>query len=989
MTIHDDYLIYQEKYEKQYGKDKTIVLCQVGSFHEAYSTETRGPNLREICDLLGITLTRKDKSIDKIDEKNPYMAGFPSVALTKFLNILMNNNYTVIVIDQVTPPPNPKREVTGIYSPATYIEESFSPDANNLVCLYIIDEPQKNSDSLMCIGMSVVDLSTGFSSVHEAYSINGDEKYALDEAFRFINSYKPKETIIYRKEKSKLSKSKEELILYLELENKLYRYYDKIDKNYETLQYQRIFLEKIFPIRTMLNIFEALDLENKIYGITSYVLLLNYAYQQNDNIVKNLNKPEIYKNNIHLNLGNNAVQQLNILDNNDLTNKTKINSLFDVVNNTSTSIGRRYLKYLLTTPLIDKNELILRYNCVEEIINKNIDIEKYLQGILDIERLHRKISLGLIHPFEFLNLLNSYREIQKIIKITETTEYIIKYQPNNMYIKQLNIFIEYCDKVFNYNEMKKYLLNDIDNSFFNLGFSNNIDNLQNNIDTNMKIMDNFCSELNKYIDDNKTKTKFKKNIEDEDYKVSLKKNDRDGYYLSLTKIRAKALQKNLEKVNEIKITNEYKLRVKDLEFKELPKGNTKIFCEELNRLSNEVIKLRYDISTIIKDEYVKLLKDFHDKYNDLFKKLTTFIGTLDILKSNAKTAKLYNYTKPTILENKNGYIKALQLRHPIVERIKTDVEYIPHDVELGKNKSENYIDGMLVFGINSAGKSVFMKAVGISVIMAQCGMYVPAVSFEYTPYNSLFARISGNDNLFKGLSSFALEMVELRAILKRTGPYTLVIGDEICRGTEHISGNALVSATIIQLSKTGSSFIFATHLHEIPKMKRIQELKNVKSFHLTVEYDKKNNILIFDRILKEGSGEPIYGITVANYLIHDSEFMKLAQEIKNDILCLPNDILPDKKSRYNSKVYIYDCSICNKKIHNPENLNGEYDTHHINFQKDCENGFVKNKPHVLMNSEANLLILCKECHHKVHNNKIKIKKFMDTSIGRKLDINKN
>src|SRR3972149_3704602 len=123
MTIHHEYLHYQEKYEKIYGKNKTIVLMMVGSFHEAYSTDDRGYNLKEISELLNIILTKKDKKIDKVDEKNPYMLGFPSVALNKYLKVLIDNGFTVVIIDQVTPPPNPKRKVTGVYSPGTYLQE--------------------------------------------------------------------------------------------------------------------------------------------------------------------------------------------------------------------------------------------------------------------------------------------------------------------------------------------------------------------------------------------------------------------------------------------------------------------------------------------------------------------------------------------------------------------------------------------------------------------------------------------------------------------------------------------------------------------------------------------------------------------------------------------------------------------------------------------------------------------------------------------------
>ena len=367
----------------------------------------------------------------------------------------------------------------------------------------------------------------------------------------------------------------------------------------------------------------------------------------------------------------------------------------------------------------------------------------------------------------------------------------------------------------------------------------------------------------------------------------------------------------------------------------------------MEKKSNRLIILREKIMNLTKEYYVNELTTYYKKYKGLFNKINKLVALVDFTKSSAKTALMYNYTKPKLVTKKdydNGFINCKKLRHPIIERINTEIEYVPHDISLGNDftntKKEN-LNGMLIYGLNSVGKSSLMKAVGLSIIMAQCGMYVPAEKFVFSPYNSLYARITGNDNIFKGLSSFALEMTELRGILSRTGPKTLVIGDEVCRGTEYTSANAIVTATIIKLAKTNSTFMFATHLHQIAGLKKIKELDNVKAFHLTVEYDKDRDILKFDRKLKEGPRESVYGITVAKYIIHDNSFIKLAQEIKNEIMNKPNELLGDKTSKYNSNIYIDKCEVCEKKTKNANEFVGYFDTHHINHQKDCEDGFVK------------------------------------------------
>jgi hypothetical protein len=142
--------------------------------------------------------------------------------------------------------------------------------------------------------------------------------------------------------------------------------------------------------------------------------------------------------------------------------------------------------------------------------------------------------------------------------------------------------------------------------------------------------------------------------------------------------------------------------------------------------------------------------------------------------------------------------------------------------------------------------------------------------------------------------------------------------------------------------------------------------------------------LVFDRILKEGIGEKVYGIKVAKYIIDDNDFIKRAQEIKNKLLNIPNDILPKVKSKYNSNVYIDECKICGEEVDVYNKYNNNLDTHHINFQKDCKDGFVIKKPHLPKNSKANLIVLCKKCHHKVHHGKLEINGYLDTSIGRKV-----
>jgi DNA mismatch repair protein MutS len=221
----------------------------------------------------------------------------------------------------------------------------------------------------------------------------------------------------------------------------------------------------------------------------------------------------------------------------------------------------------------------------------------------------------------------------------------------------------------------------------------------------------------------------------------------------------------------------------------------------------------------------------------------------------------------------------------------------------------------MIYGVNSCGKTSIMKAVGTSLIMAQCGLYVPAESFEYNIFDSLYTRISGNDNLFKGQSSFIIEMNELRSILKKSNEKTLIIGDEICRGTEYLSANAIVAATILKLVDLKAKFMFATHLHDLITIDKIKELKSIRFFYLSVE--KVGDELVFTRKMMEGTGEQIYGITIAKYILDDPIFINSANEIKNELLKRNNvqtKIVSEKKSNYNNEIYMDECSLCGDKI---------------------------------------------------------------------------
>lgn len=256
--------------------------------------------------------------------------------------------------------------------------------------------------------------------------------------------------------------------------------------------------------------------------------------------------------------------------------------------------------------------------------------------------------------------------------------------------------------------------------------------------------------------------------------------------------------------------------------------------------------------------------------------------------------------------------------------------------------------------------SSLAKALGISVIMAQSGMYV-AGRMTYKPFTKIITRLSGHDDLLKGQSSFIVEMSELRTILRNADADTLILGDELCRGTESIAGTSLMVATLETLIQRKCTFIFSTHMHHLPEMeiiKKMQESRSILIAHLSATYDEKLGFLVYNRKLQEGSGSSSYGIDVCKSLAIDRDFIDRANEIRRTIENKGDKILNTKKSSYSRKIYIDRCAICGNTL----NLH----THHIEEQhKADDKGYIK---HYHKNIPFNLLVLCDKCHKWIHAN---------------------
>jgi len=948
--IIDDYINYSKEYKEKYG-NRCIVLMQVGSFYELYSitSDIEDNFIYNIADLCNIQISRKNKTISEVSISNPLMAGFPLYTLAKYTTILLNNNYTIVLVEQTTEPPNPERKVTEILSPG--MNTSITTKTSNyMMVLYY-----EYINTYLVIGIAGIDLSTGKTFIYEAGSTKSDPEFANDEAFRFVNSYNPSELIVLSDNTSPLSDSSKEYILKnLNVNNILVHYkwdnYEYIDIM-KKLVYQKGILEKsFFSKKSLLSIIEVLNLEKYSMARIALCCLLQFAYEHNADIIKELYEPEILDNIKYLIIEYNSAVQLNILG---LYNGDK--PLIDILNRCATSFGSRAFKERLLMPIIDKNEINKRYDDTEALLKDNLfrEVNKKLNNIIDLERIKRKMITNKLSPCDWCNFkisLDSAIDIINIISSDDINNNLISTDDIN---NAITGFIEILDL----EEAAKYNLTDKNSigNFFIEGIYEDVDCITRDYNTSYEKLQNINNTITSFGNNDTTISK-------------IENNDREGYYITITKKRFE---------NAMKINKTY---MSQFDKKALATSTIyKLTNKEINKESDNIIRCNNKISSIVLKYYHEFVSNYINTYGITIDILIKYLTKVDIASCNAKNAYEYCYYRPNIKQlskdDDTSYIKATNIRHPIIERINTKIKYVGNDVLLNK-------DGYLLYGINASGKSCFMKTIGLNIIMAQAGMFVASKDFEYMPYHNIFTRISGMDNIYKGMSSFTVEMTELRNILQRCNKYSIVLGDEICCGTESISAIAIVASAIDILIKNNSTFIFATHLHELTDMKLIKEhIKsskiNVKHMHISID---ENNNIIYERKIQDGQGSQVYGLEVCKSLNMPYDFMKIAENTRKEVQGLNNMIINLQRSRYNADVIIDKCSIqgCS---------NDAVDTHHINYQVNANSegyfeDFHKNNKH-------NLAPLCKECHDKEHRGVISIKGYIDTSNGIKLKINKN
>lgn len=805
----EQYLDIKEKYKEH------ILFFRLGDFYEMFFDDAITVS-RE----LELTLTGKDCGLK---ERAP-MCGIPYHSAPTYIPKLIEKGYTIAICEQVEDPKDVvkgivKRDVVKIVTPGTLTDNTSLDDKKNnyLVCVNVI----RNTGVI-----AYTDITTG--EVKLSKTVTGEVVSKLLNEIARINPV--------------------EIILPNNLDN-----LNKIITKRFNIYVSKYQNENINDnITKLIKNKELNKLEESV--ITN---LLNYIFETQKNIQKQINDIEVFSIDKYLELDMSTRTNLEI----EVSNRTKAKkgSLLWVLDKTVTAMGTRQLTKWVKNPLVNIDEINKRQNAIESLIAQFIlkdEITNLLNEVYDIERIIVKIVNNSAMPREFVMLKNSIKKIPRIkellkqVALNSKDEYLAKLYNDLDVLNDISTLIDLAI-------LEEPPITIKDGEIFKLGYNDELDELKE-----------VKTKGNNWLMELEAKEKELTNIK----LLKVAYNRVFGYY--------------------IEVTNSYKSMVPKDRYitKQTLAGCERYITEELKILEEKIIHS----DTKLKDLEYKLFLEIREKVSNEVLRIQTsaeVLSILDTLISLSNVAIEYNYVKPVLTTNNedekslNNQIIISQGRHPVVEKSLKDETFIPNDTNLDNN--ENLLN--IITGPNMAGKSTYMRQVALISYMAQIGSYVPADKAKLSIVDKIYTRIGASDDLAMGESTFMVEMSELANILKNSTSNSLVILDEIGRGTSTYDGLAIAWATVEHISNiTKCKTLFATHYHELTELE--DTLNNVKNYKVEVE-ENGEDVIFMHKIVK-GYADSSYGIYVAKLAGIPSKTITRAKTILKDLKL--NDIAKKK-----------------------------------------------------------------------------------------------
>jgi len=921
--MYDEYGLHYKQYSEKYGP-KTALFLMVGSFYELYDVQDKVTgetlyNIKEVTDFLGIQLTPKKDlpaSYNSADGSKPsakqgLFAGFPDYTLHKHAARLTSTGWTVVVIDQVKDSKSGKvvkRQVSRVLSPSTHIEAMSVTETPYMTVLFFTANTATTA-TVPSFGLATLDLTTGHTMTYQGQAVGHSSCWTADDLCQQLTLFKPKELILVVQGSVNAEQIQKTLAITARV--KQIQTVGSFSNHASNQEY----LRKVYSIKSMLPAYEYLGLTSESYNHVYALLFLLQQVEEHMPSAATLfqrNNPWIPEQSLIC--GNHAISQL------------QMDAVANLFSSCTTPMGKRGIYHRLLRPLTDSVLINNRLTEVEEL-QTNPDqkiILRHLRFIGDLPRLHRKLLLATIQPSEFVTLDQSYKAVLALTRCLHNPleSQLTSYQ---------SLFHTHIDS-------EKAIQTSQDVSPFVASQYPEVAALETSI-----------REILQTFEDHRLQISTAASLSVDVLKLEEREKEPFGIRVSATTLSA---LKRLAPAN--------------MTFTTLKSGGW-IDTPTLRSCNSQLLRRREELVTAVRAAHLVACAAL-SQASALWTAMEEWITHLDCTVCIARVSATHGFVRPTV-DGTDGhaYVDLDSLRHPLVEQTGSRIAYVKHDVRLGLDGSNSW----LVYGMNASGKSTLMKAVGISVLLAQAGCFVPAKAMIFRPFHSVYTRILNQDNLFAGLSSFAVEMSELRDILRTADANTLVLGDELCSGTESVSAMSLVAAGIEWLSTKQAKFIFATHLHDLPKLLKPEAL-GLKIWHLHVEYDPVTRALVYNRTLMPGNGSTLYGLEVARAMDLPPEFLEIAAAHRR---ALTGTVTQEnaKGSSWNAVITRRSCELCGAAAAK------ELEVHHIRPRAGATNSILEDG--TPMNHPSNLVVLCEACHDKEHTEGSVVTELVQTSIG--------
>jgi len=778
--------------------------------------------------ILGITLTKRSNG--KASEVP--LAGFPHHALDNYLPKLVRAGQRVAVCEQLEDPKYAKgivkRDVIEVVTPGANFSEKLLDHKSNNFLAAIYIKDN------VC-GLAFCDISTGEFATSEIL---------LKNLYEQVDSINPSEILISKREKDKVFKALNYDPDASFNESQKRWLFTKVDDWVFNSDYANEVLTNHFGTATLKG-FGIADMKE---GVIAAGCIMNYLNETQKNNLPHLKKISNYNFTDYIILDPSTKRNLEITS--SMNEGSREGTLISILDKTQTAMGGRLLKKWVSRPLKVRNQIQSRLDAVNDLCEnkgeRKVIIEQ-LKSVADLERLLSKISTGRAVARDILQLKISLKNISEIKKKLGvfTSEAVKRIKENIVDIPDLVSKIDLCIN-------DNFIAGNDSYGVINKGYHQELDEIKDILINGKTWMENYQSQERRRTGINSLKVEFNKVF---------------GYYIMITKA-------NIDKAPA------------DYTRKQTMVNAERYITEELKVYEDKILNAEEKISGIESKIFLEL-RDFILGFSDDIQKNAVIIATLDALISFAEVSELYYYTKPEI--NDSESLEIVDGRHPVIERLLPAGEkYISNDTSV--DTTENQI--LILTGPNMSGKSSYLRQVGLIVLLAQIGCFVPAKSAKIGLVDKIFTRVGASDNIAKGESTFLVEMHEAANITNNATTKSLILLDEIGRGTSTYDGISIAWAMtefFHENPNVRAKTLFATHYHELNSL--ADTYKRIKNYR--VEVKEYNDKVIFLRKITEGTADHSYGIQVAQMAGLPVSITKRAKEILK--------ILEDKNYRRRHK----------------------------------------------------------------------------------------